>query len=144
MDDTSVTAEIRKFIADKITGGTVVHVDWLTAEIIAGKDGIDGEDVPFYRVCAHSHVRKIVSRCIGRYDAKKEPDAQIVMDGFEYMQVAYTVNRNDEILLVPVHQCTDAELLERAAEYDRMARGCRDHGRELLKYVSARNEALAA
>lgn len=144
MDENSITSEVRKFIADKIASGVVVHVDYLTAEIINSKDDIDGEDLPFYRTCAHTHVRKIVKKCVGKYDAKRETDRQLTLDGFDHLQVAYTVQREGETVLVPVDQCTDAELLTRATEYVSMAKGCRDHATELHNYVNARAEAGVA
>lgn len=144
MDETSITTEIRKFIADKIASGAIVHVDFLTAEIIAGKDAIDGDDLPFYRTCAHTHVRKIVKRCVGKYDVKPSTDRQLTLDGFEHLQRAYTVQRGGETVLVPVDQCTNAELLARAAEYVTMAKGCRDHATEIHAYIEARADEAAA
>jgi hypothetical protein len=144
MDDTSVTTEIRKFIADKIASGVIVHVDYLTAEIVGSKDAIDGDDLPFYRVCAHKHVRGIVKSVVSKYDAKTTTDRQLTLAGFEYLQVAYTFNRSGDVVLVPVDLCTDAELTARAFEYVGMAKGCRDHAVEIHKYVEARSSAADA
>jgi hypothetical protein len=139
MSDTSITSEVRKFIADKISNGETIVVEWLTHEIVNSKSAIEGEDEPFYRICAYTHVKDVVKRCVGKYDAiSPVTDAQLTLDGFEHLQVAYTVNRNDQILLVPVDQCSDAELSERATEYDRMVKGLRGHARELRSYIAAR------
>lgn len=145
MSDTRIAAEVRKFIADKIDGGEIIIVDWLTHQIVNSKDGIEGDDTEFYRVCAYKHVRDVVRSCVGKYDAKPVTDAQLTLDGFEHLQVAYTVPRGDQIVLVPVNQLTDAELLDRAAEYDLMAKGCKAHAREIRSYVESRTvNAVAA
>ena len=47
MSETSIYPEVRKIIADKITNGEVVIIDWLTHEIIASKAGIEGPDTEF-------------------------------------------------------------------------------------------------
>lgn len=142
MNETSVTAEIRQFIAEKIDAGVVVHVDWLTAEIISKKANITGADLPFYQVCAHTHVRGIVSKCIGRYSPKeKSPsDPQLTLPGFEYLQVAYTVTRNDDVVLVPIDMCGEAELLGRADDFDKQAGGMAAHALELRNYVRTRKK----
>ncbi len=141
MSETSIYPEVRKIIADKITNGEVVIIDWLTHEIIASKAGIEGPDTEFYRVCAFTHVKDVVKRCVGKYDAKPSTDRQLVLDGFEYLQVAYSVMREGEIVLVPVDQLTDAEIEDRAKEYEAMAVGLRSHARELRNF---RRERMAA
>lgn len=138
MSDTSITSEVRKFIADKIARGETIVVEWLTHEIVNGKDSIEGEDAPFFRVCAYKHVKNVVKGCIGKYDVKPATDSQLTLDGFEHLQVAYTVIRDDQVTLVPVGQLTDIELLGRADEYELMAKGCRAHAREIRSYTSAR------
>lgn len=142
MAETSIYPEVRKIIADKVAGGEVIVVDWLTHEIIAGKAGIEGPDTEFYRVCAFTHVKDVVKRCVGKYDAKPDSDRQLVLTGFEHLQVAYTVMRQGDIVLVPVDQLTDEEIENRAKEYDLMAEGCRAHALELRSY--RRERGLAA
>lgn len=143
MSETSVYREVREYIARKIEDGIVVNVDWLAHEIVANKNRISGEDLEFYTVCAFDKVRDIVKRCVGKYDAKPTTDAQLVLDGFEHLQVAYTVERSGQVVLVPVNQLTDEEIEHRAAEYEKMAVGCRAHARELREYRRARASRAA-
>jgi hypothetical protein len=138
MKENSIFPEIRKFIADKIASGETIAVDWLTHEIIAKKQDISGDDTEFYRVCAYTHVRDVVKRCVGKYNARTQSDEQLVMDGFEHLQVAYTVQRHDEIVLVPVDQLTAPEIEARAQEYEHMGLGCFAHAKELRSYALAR------
>lgn len=64
---------------------------------------------------------------------------QLVLDGFEHLQIAYTFEREGRTVLVPVDQCSEIELERRAREYDDMANGCRAHSRELREYIATRN-----
>ncbi|MER9937452.1 hypothetical protein [Mesorhizobium sp. M0088] len=141
MSETSVYSEVRKIIADKIAAGEIVIVDWLTHEIVAGKPGIEGTDTEFYRVCAYTHVKDLVKRCVGKYDARPETDRQLTLAGFEHLQVAYTVDREGRVTLVPVDQLSDSEIIGRAKAYDLMAEGCRAHARELRSYLRERRSA---
>jgi hypothetical protein len=144
MDSTSITSEVRKFIANKIASKETVVIDWLTNDIVSSKDEIEGSDLPFYRVCAFKHVRDIVKSCVGKYDRKPSTDSQIVLPGFEHLQVAYTVSRDGENVLVPVDLISDEELAMRAAEYDGMAQGCLAHALEIREYIKARVTMVAA
>lgn len=141
MKESSIYPEVRKYIADKVLRGEVVIVDWLTHEIVASKAEISGLDVEFYRVCAFTHVKDVVKRCVGKYDAKEQTDKQLRLDGFEHLQVAYTVTREGQVVLVPVDQLTDDEIEARASEYMAMAESCRAHARELRSYRRARKLA---
>jgi hypothetical protein len=144
MNYENVASEIRKFIADKIAQGDHIVVEWLTNEIVSSKSNIEGEDAPFYRTCAYSYVKDVVKRSVGKYDKRApETDKQIVMAGFDHLQVAYTVERSGDVVLVPVDQVTDDELLARALEYDAIAEGCINHAQEIRSYVRARNERAA-
>jgi hypothetical protein len=143
MREESIYSEVRKHIADKVAQGEVVVVDWMTHEIVAKHSDISGDDTEFYRVCAYSEIKRTVSKCIGKYNAKPETDDQLVLDGFEYVQVAYTVQRNGRVELVPVDQLTDWEIESRAREYEAMAIGCRAHARELRAFARGRVQRAA-
>ena len=140
----NVQSEIPKLIADCIARGEVrsvaSYVDYVTAEYPA----IEGEDADFYLICARARIKDIVSNTIGKFTPKaKQVDQQLVLDGFEHLQVAYTFERQGETVLVPVDQCTDIELAARAAEYDTMAAGCRSHAREIREYLATRTGQAA-
>lgn len=135
-----VTAEIRSIVADRINSGVIVRVEWLTTEILSMKSRIEGEDADFYIACGVDFIKDTVKRVVGDYRPKASviADAQIVMDGFDHMQRAYTVDREGETVLVPVHLLSDEEIEGRAAELEGMARGCINHARELRAYRMSR------
>lgn len=142
----SIYTEVREFVSEKVAAGVIVRVDWLTAEYIGSKSRIDGDDYPFYHACAQAHINEVVRRVVGKYDSKPkaENDAQLVLPGFEHLQRAYTITREGVVVLVPVDKLTDDELLQRAAEYDLMAKGCRNHAREIRQFVTSRASVEAA
>lgn len=135
MSDQSIYREVREFIADKIGRGDVVIIGWLAVEILASKARIEGEDKDFYHVAAMAHVKNVVKRCVGKFDASPVSDPQLVLDGFDHLQVAYSVERDGQTCLVPVDQLTLSEIEARAAEYDQMASSCRKHAKELRTYA---------
>ena len=140
---TDVTHEIRKIVTDRLNAGLIIRAEWLTTEILAMKADIDGEDADFYVACAVDFIRDTTKRCIGDYapKASAKTDAQILMQGFDYMQRAYTVERDDEICVVPVQLLTDEEIEGRAIDLESMARGCIAHAKELRAYRTIRVDA---
>ena len=141
MNETNLTAEIHKLIDDKIASGVVVHVDWIATEILHTYDAIEGDDAPLYRVCTFKEVVRMAKRAIGKYDAEDTTQEQLVLPGFKHLCRAYPIERDGENVLVPVTQCTDDELLDRADQLEEMAKGCRAHARELREFVLGRAAA---
>lgn len=142
MDEHSVTAQIRALIEEKIASGVSVRADWVARGIIQKKDQIEGEDAPFYQVCAYRDVKRIAKRVIGKFEVTEETPEQLVLPGFVHLCKAYPMDRDGAVELVPVALCTDQELLARARQLREMARGCRAHAAEIQDYVTAR--AIAA
>lgn len=138
---TDVTAEIRSIVSDRINSGVIVRVEWLTTEILSMKSDIEGEDADFYIACGVDFIKDTVKRVVGDYRPKASAttDAQIVMDGFDHMQRAYTVDRDRETVLVPVHLLSDVEIEGRALELEAMAKGCILHARELREFLRLRS-----
>jgi hypothetical protein len=141
MSTDNMTTEVREFIAEKLAGGHTISVNWLTHEMVGQKSDIYGSDCDFYRLCAYGHLSRVIKQCIGKYQPTPDQDRQLVLDGFDHLQTGYPVERNGERMLVPTDQISDEELLARAAEYEEMARGCRQHAKEIRAYVKARQAA---
>ncbi|MHB9879084.1 hypothetical protein ACSMXM_05420 [Pacificimonas sp. ICDLI1SI03] len=137
----NLNTEIRRFIAEKIKAGATVHPQFLTTEILNQRQN----DMEWLRACARSKVQETMKRCIGKYAASEGwNDRQFTMEGFEHLQIAYSVPRGRENVLVPVDQLSDEELLTRAHEYRDMATGCVDHAKEIEGYVKRRKTEEAA
>jgi hypothetical protein len=143
LNEESIYSEVRKFVSDLVDAGVETPVEWITTNFLNSRGDIAGEGEALYRYCTRAHVNRIVKKVVGKYDidARSAGDAQDPLPGFEYLQRAYTVPRESKTVLVPIYKCTDAELLDRAEECDRQAKGCRAHARELRSFVSARSAA---
>ncbi len=141
MNDISIRTEIRAVIDEKISAGVAIRADWVAVGILGTKDKIEGDDAEFYRVCAYNEIRRIAKEVIGKWKATDETPAQLVLPGFTHLCKAYPMERDGEVVLVPVDQCSVAELLARAEQLDDMAVGCRAHASEIRAYVMAKAEA---
>lgn len=141
MNDISIRTEIRAIIDEKISAGIAIRADWVAVGVLGTKDKIEGDDAEFYRVCAYNEIRRIAKEVIGKFKATDETPAQLVLPGFTHLCKAYPMDRDGEVVLVPVDQCTTAELLTRAAQLHDMAVGCVAHADEIRAYVTARAEA---
>ena len=144
MSSIDVTDEIHALIDEKISAGIAVRADWIAASILELKNKISGEDEPFYRVCAYREVVRIAKRVIGKFEVTDSTPEQLILPGFNHLCKAYPMQRDEEVVLVPVDLCSTEELLERAVQLENMAAGCVAHAEEIRAYLMARAEYHAA
>lgn len=137
-DIKQITADIRKMVQDTVEAGVVGHVQFFTIQAMNGFGEIYGEGADIYTVCARQTVIKIVKDVVNKYGTQ-DSEAP-TLKGFEHLRTAYPVHRDGDHLLVPVHLCTDEELLGRAKEFENQIKGLAKHAKELRAYVMARNE----
>lgn len=141
MNEISIRTEIRALIDEKISAGVAIRADWVAAGILESKSKITGEDKEFYLTCAYNDIRRMAKEVIGKFKVSDETPEQLILPGFKHLCKAYPMIRDDDVVLVPVDQCTTAELLLRAEQLDEMAVGCRAHAKEIRTYVMAKAEA---
>lgn len=143
-DIKDIQSLIARLVADKIDAGHVVNMQWATKEILDTYCDIEGRDVDFYLITAKFYIADLVKRCIKKYETPGQTaSGQIVMDGFEHLQKAYPVDRGEGREIVPVSQLSDAELEDRAADYEKMAAGCKKHALEIRQYINSRSASIA-
>lgn len=138
-----LSREIADLINATIEAGQEVQKDWIAAQVMAAHPDVYGDDAPFYTVLAKLQIDEKVRSQIGKFKPSADQVAQLTLPGFDHLQKAYFLTREGENIIVPVDQCSDIELLNRAREYDEMAKGCRAHARELREYVTARSGQAA-
>ena len=140
INEEKIYSEVGKFVADLVDSGVVSRVEWITDSFLSSRASISGEGASLYRYCTRAHVNRIVKSVVKRYDveARAVQDDQLRLDGFDYLQRAYTMPREGHIDLVPINKCTNDELLTRAVDYDKQAKGCISHADELRLFVGAR------
>jgi hypothetical protein len=132
-----IAREITALIAARIQAGQETQAPWITKEYLSSKGEIEGDDVDFYKTCAHAYVWEIAKKCVARYDQQSvdENREQLVLEGFTELRKAYSVTRNGQQAIVPIEKCTAEELLARAHEYERQAETLKKHAREIRDYV---------
>lgn len=134
-----------ELISAKLNAHQEVAMEWAVHEIIMKQGSITGDGVEFYRLCAREHCYRIVKSVVDKYkgDETTEDKQQILLPGFDYLQVAYTVHRNDEIILVPIELLTDEEIDARALEFEKQAEGLNAHAEELRIYKLKRRASIS-
>lgn len=131
-----------RLISNKIEAGEIVQMNWAVTELINAQGVIKGEGKPFYSLCAREYVYSIVKKAVSKYDNfETAAGAQMTLKGYEFLQEAYTVERDNERQLVPVHLVTNDELLARAKEFRKQAQGLLIHADEIEKYVIERGNS---
>jgi hypothetical protein len=140
MKQSELMGEVREFIEAELDARRSVRINAATEAIVARHPQPRHREQAFYALVAYEHVRDCVVSVYRRYapPEDEDPDAQLVMPGFERLQRAYPVERDGDRVLVPVELLTDAELDSKAATYEEMALGCQLHAKELRRYKSER------
>lgn len=142
--ESDLVAEVREIIRKNVEKGTTVPSPWVTQEVLSSHDKIYGEDTDFHRYCALEHVKDTVRAEVGRWKSTpQQKDKQMILAGFEYLQKAYCIERNNTPTIVPIEKMTHEEIQAKANEYERMAEGCRKHADELRRYEQIRKNRVA-
>lgn len=133
--------EIRQITDRSIKTGATLHPDWVTQEIMSNHVDIDGEDADFHLCVSRETVRDQVRRQINRYkntpESAANPDKQIVLEGFNYVQRAYLVDEQGTQIAIPIERMTSAMRKAKIEELRAMGRGCLRHADELERYDAA-------
>jgi len=134
----SITAEISNAINLRVERGEIVNLRDFTHQFVAQKS-ISGEDADFFRICTFAKVQEVAGSCIKKFNTKQAKSSiDILLPGFERLQLAYPVMRGGNQMLVPIELMSMQELSQRAEEYEGMAKGCLDHASEIRAYIYAR------
>lgn len=146
MNESQLFAEVSEIVKSKIEAGQVVVQPWLVQHVIQSHSEIQGGDSDFYLLCAHGYLPHVVKNVLRHWKddpaKQRERDAQMVLDGFERLQRAYLVRRDDDSVLVPINQLTYDEGMAKVREYERMAAGCKLHSEELRRYFAGRQSTV--
>lgn len=126
-----------EIISQKIEDNEIVEMSWAVRELIGSMGEIIGDGADFHVLCADFYAWRVVKKMVKKFDAVTtavSAGMQMNLDGFEHMQAAYTVKRDDAIKLVPVSLMTYEEREERAKLYENFAAGLGQHAKELRAY----------
>jgi hypothetical protein len=135
--------EIHHIIKTRVDGGVIIRPAWLTTEVMATRNDIQGEDAPLYITLAYDTLGRMVKECIGKYEPSDKTDRQTQLPGFEHLQKAYPIVRDQERVLVPTDQLTDEEIDARCEDLEAMSRGCIAHAEEFRTFKRLRSAPVA-
>ncbi len=132
-------------IHNKIERGEIVQMPWAVQELINSQGEIVGDGASFFYLCADNHVYRAIKKAVDKYEktTNKKDGGQLNLEGYDYLQCAYTVNRDDERCLVPINRLSDDELHERADEYRSQSKGMIKHAEEIDLYIAERQSDIA-
>jgi hypothetical protein len=132
--------EIHRCIETLLVAGQTVKWKWLVTDVLNRHPLPLIPDLDFNVICrrlAVTDAARDVLRDL-KLDAddpaKASGSGTMPLPGFQHLQVAYPVERDNELVIVPIDKMTDAERLGRALQYRAMARGCIAHAEELERY----------
>lgn len=144
-----LTEEVRQIVKDMLTSKEVIPVKWLVQSFIKEWEPPKGKDEDYWRLCGYEHVGATFRRVSNRYTLGKgeeledENESQgdfsdIILEGFERVQKAYFLKRDNERCLVPTELLTRKEAEAKVEELEQMAAGCKLHAEELQRYIRQR------
>lgn len=147
MKQGELISEVQTIVDDALNAHRRIEPSWLIHEVIQSHEDIEGEDVPFYRLCAVEHVRDTVRTVLRRYhpDHEEEVDAdsQVILPGFERLQRAYFCDTPGGSMLVRLEDMTLEEIDQKIEKYAALELGMRKHREELIRYRSGLEVSLS-
>lgn len=135
-------SDLVKEIADltdaKVKQGIICHPKWITQQILENHEDIEGEDTDFYTCVSKSTIYDQVKRRINRFGLTPEKslqsNSQIVLPGFDRLQMAYVVELDGEPAAIPLKKMYSSQRKAKIAELMAMGNGCFQHADELRRY----------
>jgi hypothetical protein len=135
-DPAALYTEIEDIFRHRIDAGEIVRAEWITHEILSRHPLPDFPDSDFTECCRRLALSEAVRKVNRRF--KEEPgtvaQGELPLPGYTYLQRAYSVERDAEIVWVPLARLTSAERRAKVALYRQMAAGCQGHADELERY----------
>jgi len=148
--DSNLRTEIEQYIYDLRDRHEHLHPKWIAQAICQGhRDGLTPDDTDhraFWEFTGYTTTRKYATECINKYDTGLDDMASLqpMFPGFasEHLQPYYVVARDGADVGIPISDCTDSELLAKAAMFEANARKLTAHANELRRFVEWRQEHL--
>ena len=148
MTETDVLNEAMDLIRGQLQEKRTAPAEMIAAAIVDRRETPDGTDREWFVYCTYGYVRSVVRRAVRAFKGKPEEESgqQFLptLEGFDYVQEGYMVERGDKQIVVPTNQMTDREIDEKVAFLETMADTCKAHAKELIRYKSMRRNERAA
>jgi len=140
MNESDIRREVELVISERVQCGEVTVASWVIQSVMSRHASLEGLDVEWYQVASRCFLQTEVARAVRRYKINEDQaqDGQMVLEGFERLQVAYSIVRNGQQSIVPLHLCTTQELEEKVLEMEGMRTGLQSHIDELRRVIAGR------
>lgn len=132
--------EIIKVIEIQLAANQPVKWMWLVNDVLKRHPLPMLPDFDFNNICRRGYVGECVREVLRdlKLDASNPASVasggQLPLPGYKHLQQGYPVERNKQIVIVPIDLMTDAERWGRAQQYRAMSKGCLKHAEELERY----------
>lgn len=135
-----VNDEIQEIIDSALAEGHPVVTSWVVQELVQRHSDVSGDDADWHLVHSRQHLGKLVrDRLRPKANGKEdEVDQQLVLPGYRFVQAHYSLERDGEPTIVPTAVASDLELEAKAEHLTKMSATCREHAKELRKYIADR------
>jgi len=129
-----------------LNNGKTLHKGWLVNSVMADHDDIQGDDAEFARCLSIAHVTKRVEHYFrkAKADERNPADPQMVLPGYTVLQRMYIIERDDELVGVPVGDATNDELRGKEKQMRAMGDGLYKHADEIQRYIQERADMQTA
>jgi hypothetical protein len=124
----------QKIESEKESGAATIVADWVAHSVMDSHSDIDGADKDFHITCSYKTVRDAVRRVMGNFQKNEiAADPQMTMEGFEYLQTHYVIDRGGDQVMAHVMSMTYEELTAKAEEHGRQKKAAAKHEQELYR-----------
>lgn len=129
--------EIKNIVVGRLERGDSIIRAWLVREVLVQHPLPEMEDVDFNELCRNIAVVQEVRHVLRELKLSSEKEegvsgaGELPLPGYKHLQRGYPIERDGEIVIVPIFAMSRQEIEERAEKYMAMAKGCEAHAEEL-------------
>lgn len=112
---------------------------WVAQAVLVAHSEIDGDDKDFYLCAARQAIQHEARQIVNALDKGDVigPE-QLVMEGFNYLQRYYVVERDGRRPAIAIDQCSREELEAKEREHFTRSETEAEHAREIRRYIEIR------
>lgn len=139
IDINEIQNEIDLEIMTRINKHEVVKLPWLIQGVLSRHGdvaGSAGEEFAIYSM--QKQASKMCKNSVKKFsqdESEDEVSPQMVLAGMEQLRVAYSMKREDGMVIVPIELCTLKELAERAGQLEKISESTKKHSEEIRAYI---------
>ena len=132
--------EIRDIIAATLAANQKVIKAWLITDILKQHPLGVIRDREFNVLCRYEAISRVTRDVLADMKLAADDPASVsksgmmLLPGFKHLQRGYPIERDGELMIVPIALMTSVERRARAQQYRKMAVGCEEHADELDRY----------